>query len=133
MEIKNQKLEPYMSDLTNERRRLKSEMKNLSDIKTHEAAQERARLSEQLRECESNILIERATGWGIEVLDKPEWYSVTNKGRTVNIVLPYLNQKGTAIINHQIRIARFAYWKSWAEILIPILSLIIAILALLKS
>jgi hypothetical protein len=44
-----------------------------------------------------------------------------------------LNEIGKAVITKQIRTERLAYWKGWAEILIPVLSLIVAIIALLKK
>ena len=122
-----------MSEVKDQRRQIKAQVNSLRHPNTPADAQERAKLSEMLRECESNMLIERATRWGIEVCDKPEWYSQTNKTGTVKILLPYLNQAGTAVLTHQIRMAKFAYWKVGSEILIPILSLTVAILALLRK
>jgi hypothetical protein len=43
-----------------------------------------------------------------------------------------LNEAGKAAITRLIRNEQFSYWKRWAEILIPVLSLIVAIIALMK-
>lgn len=123
-----------MSDLKDQRRELLTTIRRLKALpRSEEVAQERARCSEALRECESKMLIEKATRWGIEVPDNKEWYAVESGSRAQDffIILPYLNQTGTAILRHRIRKARMAYWKGCAEILITVLSLIVAILALL--
>lgn len=43
-----------------------------------------------------------------------------------------LTEDGIAEVERRVREARFVYWKGWAEVLIPILSLLVAIIALLK-
>jgi hypothetical protein len=122
-----------MSHLKDERRELQARYKRLKALSSHEASQERATISEMLRECDSKILIEKATQWGIEVRDKPDWYSqkIDQEGGVLTLFLPYLNQTATAILTHRIRKARMAYWKGWAEVLVTILSLLVAILALM--
>jgi len=37
------------------------------------------------------------------------------------------------MVERRIKDARFAYWKRWADILVPILALVVAIIALLKK
>jgi hypothetical protein len=94
-----------------------------------------------LDEYESRYLIRKAQRWGIEVPYKREWYSteITNPdpdnmvGEKVTILQDWLNPIGKAVVTKQIRDERFAFWKGWAEILIPILSLTVAIVALLKD
>ncbi len=95
-----------------------------------------------VRKYESEAIIHGAETWGIEIQSKPDWYEtdqVTGFGiqdALKNIDqkrrITFLSEKGFTMITKQIREARFAYWKGWAGILIPILSLIVAILALLK-
>ncbi len=94
-----------------------------------------------LDEYESRYLIRKAQTWGIEVPYKREWYSVEVKnpdpdnmlGEKVTVFQDWLNDIGKAVVTKQIRDERFAYWRGWAGILIPILSLMIAIIALLKK
>lgn len=121
-------------DLKDQRRELLATIKRLKALpRSDEIAQEVGVSFEMLRECESKMLIQKATRWGIDVPYKPEWYVVESGSRTQDfyVTLPYLNQTGTAILTQRIRKARLAYWKGWAEILITVLSLIVAILALL--
>lgn len=47
-----------------------------------------------------------------------------------------LTEKAQTKLAHQISVARFAYWKQWAELLVPILSLLVSLVlafAALKS
>lgn len=120
--------------LKSERRELQAKLKKLRTLPgSPDVAQERATTSELIRECDSKLLIQKATRWGIEVPSKPDWYSVQNKSLTVNVILPYLNDTATAILSHQIRKAKLAYWQALAGIIITILSLVVATLALLKD
>lgn len=82
-----------------------------------------------LDEYESHYLIRKAQRWGIEVPYKEEWYIVKERN---DEPVYWLNEIGKAAITKQIRNEQLAYWKHWSEILIPILSLIVAIIALLK-
>lgn len=45
----------------------------------------------------------------------------------------YFQSEERATLRRMISKARFDWWKKWAEVLIPILSLLVAIIALLKS
>jgi len=96
------------------------------------------------QQYESKVLIQEAESWGIEIPAKEDWREIIyisgfgidgvkvddlDKARPVTV----LSAKGRTMITKQIREARLAYWKSWAEILIPILSLLVAIIALLKG
>lgn len=93
-----------------------------------------------LAELETNYLVRKAESWGIEVPRKRDWFVVESKTDTMDTILleaaievrDTLNNLGKAVITKQIREARFAYWKAWADILIPILALVVAIIALLK-
>ena len=44
-----------------------------------------------------------------------------------------LTKYGFAQLKRQISTARFSYWKQWSEIVVPILALLVALLALVKS
>jgi hypothetical protein len=44
-----------------------------------------------------------------------------------------LTKHGLSQLKLQISTARFSYWKEWSQIVVPILALIVAILALMKS
>jgi len=89
-----------------------------------------------LEEYESRYLIRKAQSWGIEVSYRQEWYTLKDRnddpGTSGDRAVLLLNEAGKAAITKQIRNEQFAYWKHWAEILIPILSLIVAIIALSK-
>ena len=106
--------------------------------------QELDRLQGLLGQLDSQLLEREAVTWGIDIPDssnKPDWYTAKTKnpypddlpGEMVMLVNDWLNEKGRTIVTKQIRDARFEYWRGWAQILIPILSLIVAILALLKK
>jgi hypothetical protein len=81
-----------------------------------------------LRWLETKKVKNTAARLGVEI---PEGFigghSEENKytGRT------YLNDEGLTYYRRHIARARFAYWKQWAELLVPILSLLVAIIALL--
>jgi hypothetical protein len=45
----------------------------------------------------------------------------------------YFQSEERATLRRMISKARFDWWKKWAEVLIPILSLLVAIIAILKS
>jgi hypothetical protein len=96
------------------------------------------------RQYLSKLLIEEAESWGIEVPERNDWREIivisgigVDSTNTVDPTIEWpvtiLSVKGRTMITKQIREARLAYWKSWAEILIPILSLVVAIIALLKG
>lgn len=120
-------------NLREARRELRAKLKHLRSLpNSPETAQERATVAEIIRECESKILIEKAARWGIEPPNDTDSHAQETNAR-LRIITPYLNRAAQAILIHKIRSARFAYWKSWSEILIPILSLLVAILAILKA
>jgi hypothetical protein len=104
-------------------------------------AESRREITELLNAAETRYLVCIAEKWGIEVPYKREWYSFEIKnpdpgivpGETVTIYKNSLNSLGLSVINKQIRDARFAYWKGWIDLLIPILALIVAALALFKE
>lgn len=86
--------------------------------------------------------IERAAErWGVDIPTRPDWYSTEiNKNEYASIiggpdlyVSRWLNETGRSMLSRQIREARFIYWKGWADLLIPILALVVAALALFKD
>jgi|GEM_PF-4233006 hypothetical protein len=100
------------------------------------------RLRALLGEHDSRLLEAEAEKWGIEIPtneDKSDWYKTKDPypdsitGDTTYTVVEYLNDKGRTMIGKQVRDAKFAYWKGWADVLIPILALIVAGLALFKD
>ena len=109
----------------------------------HEAVRNHAKL---IGQYESEALVRKAESWRIEVSPKPDWretdyiskhglesYDLSPDNTERVHPVTYLSEKGFTMITKQLREARFAYWKGWAELLIPILALIVAILALLKK
>ncbi|HKB66318.1 MAG TPA: hypothetical protein VKC61_10715 [Pyrinomonadaceae bacterium] len=121
-----------LSWLKTERSELQAKYNRLkASPHTPEVAQERATTSELLRQWDTKILIHKAALWGIEGPRDEDWY-VQETNAPIRILTPYLNDSAVAILAHRIKVARFAYWKGWAEILITVLSLLVAILALLR-
>jgi hypothetical protein len=114
-----------------ENRRLQDEYKKLKSLpRSAEADQERATAAIRLRHHEIKMLIYKAAMWGVEPPKERDWY-LAETNSELKIVTPDLNDSAVAMIQHRIRNARLEYWKGWAQMLIPILSLLIAILALL--
>lgn len=88
-----------------------------------------------LKQWNSDKLIQEAIQWGVEIPDREDWwteYISESPSRLHTQKLEWLSPIGQTMVSKQIRDARFAYWKGWAEILIPILSLLVAIIAILK-
>ena len=95
------------------------------------------------QEYDSSGLLQEAVKWGIPATN-PEWrieFIETDRYRIPHSPyellqrkknMTWLNETGRSILKKQIRDARFAYWKGWAEIIIPILALLVAIIALVK-
>jgi len=85
---------------------------------------------------ESRYLLKRAENYGIEVPQRSEWRNVElieDTDAKVTRVQAWLNEEGKAMISKQIRDARFAEWKRRADLLVPILALLVAALALFKD
>lgn len=122
-----------MSSLTYlkaENRRLQNDYKRLKSLpRSSEVDQERATAAIRLRHHEIKMLVYEAATWGIEPPKESDWYlAETNSPK---IVTPDLNDLAVARIQHRIRNARLEYWRGYAQMLIPILSLLVAIIALL--
>ena len=92
------------------------------------------------KEYDSSDLLQEAIKWGSRG-SKPEWrieFIETDKYKIPHSPyellqrtnMTWLNETGRSVLKKQIRDARFAYWKGWAEIVIPILALLVAIIAL---
>lgn len=100
-------------------------------------AEERQQL-QLLEVFESRLLIRKAQSFGIEVPYKAEWFTETmpdpeDPDTKHELALDRLSERGRAAVIKQIREARFAYWKGWVDLLIPILALLVAVLALFKD
>ncbi|PYS70364.1 MAG: hypothetical protein DMF69_13770 [Acidobacteria bacterium] len=99
----------------------------------------RDNLIRSLEQYDSHQLEIQAERYGIEIPVKPEWFSTEIKAAdpdTVgakDVIDRWLNETGRAMISKQVSDARFARWKRWVELLIPIFALIVAILALFKD
>jgi len=73
-------------------------------------------LDHELDWLESGPLLRTAMGFGLD----------TGVART-------LNRHHRQQLKKRINDARFAYWRAWMELVVPILSLLVAIFALLRS
>jgi hypothetical protein len=88
---------------------------------------------------DSQALSKRAEKYGIEIPARPDWYSSAiklpdpNRADEETVIDRWLNETGRTMISKQIRDERFAYWKKWADMLVPILALVVAALALFKD
>lgn len=101
-------------------------VKSVYDIETAEAISE-------LRWMQTAKLIKRAKKYGVvppphylETGESPYWETNSHTQRS------YLNDDGAAKLTGDFKEARFTYWERLAKLLVPILSLLIAIIALLK-
>lgn len=131
------KLRALMSDA---RQRAKDGEKNF-----HEQMELKENLgvaTRRLEQFESNIVTDSAMKWGVEISNNPDWWDDDRHVLEEEGVPPdmldsvssrWLNVTGRAIIRKRIGDAKFERFKRVAEILIPILSLVVAILALLKA
>jgi len=84
----------------------------------------------QISAYEIRKLALRADKWGVEMppFDSEDaWEKHSWTGHLS------LRQPANAKVNGQINNAIFAYWEKWARLLIPILSLLVAIIALLAK
>lgn len=90
-----------------------------------------AETGEILRELsvyETRKMRQRADKWGIDLPpfdSDDDWEKHSWTGHLS------LTQAATAKVNRKIGEAKLTYWERWAKILVPILSLLVAILALL--
>lgn len=105
--------------------------------------EQRDKIKKLIEQHDSRELEKQAERFGIEIPTRPDWYSTDIKTISqfdqayVNgqdtVIDRWLNETGRTMIAKQLRDARFSYWKGWADLLIPILALIVAALALLKD
>lgn len=127
-----------MSQYRNARRRLEREITKLEEESrvihasdddeflqiSSEYNHQIAELQNELDAVESRHLSQRAKRFGIDLQEAVgPWYS-DHRGRL------WLEDKYRVKASQAISDARFAWWRKWLELLVPILSLIIAILAL---
>ena len=107
-----------------------------ADAALGDIEEQRKEIAEKLDLYETRHLIGTAESWGIEVPYKADWYQrdVDDSGGVELVTFSdRLNTLGKAVITRQIREARRASVKWWADILIPILALLVAFLALFKD
>ena len=84
----------------------------------------------------SDDLVKEAIRWGVDVPDRADWWT-EYKSVSPSTIDPktmeykWLNDVGLSMISKQVTDAKLEYWKSVAQILTPILALIVAIIALL--
>jgi hypothetical protein len=94
---------------------------------------EREYLEEDLKVLETLELEEKAQVFGINIFpserrfDDPEFWNTTRDYRKV------LTKAGFARTESLIIDARFAYWKRWVEVVTPVASLIISLIALIVA
>jgi len=93
-----------------------------------------------LAQYDSRKITRLAEKWGIDIPNRPEWYSTEIKevdpeefdGRDT-VIDRWLNEEGRTIISRQVSEARFARWKQWVDLLVPILALLVALVAVFKD
>ena len=103
--------------------------------------EKRDHLKKLIEKYDSRELERQAERYGIEIPIRPDWFTTeiimidfaTVPEGADAITDRWLNETGRTMISKQISEARFAYWKRWADVLIPILALIVAALALFKD
>ena len=101
----------------------------------------RAETQKLLEKYDSRVLEAKAERYGIEIPVKPEWFATeiimldfaTVPEGAESITDRWLNETGRTMVSKLISEARFAYWKRWADMLVPILALVVAALALFKD
>lgn len=100
---------------------------------------QRDKIKRLIEQHDSRQIVRQAERFGIEIPVKPEWFTTEIKHidpdnlESEEVMDRWLNETGRTMIERQVKEARFAYWKRWADILVPILALIVAIIALLKD
>lgn len=96
----------------------------------------------QLERFESKIVTDDAMKWGVEIPNNPDWWEDDRHifaGQEIpediidSLASRWLNLIGRSVINKRVEDAKFDYLKKRVELLIPILSFVLAILALLKG
>lgn len=121
-----------------DRRRLKRLKKSLLAIEDPFSNIEEVRnlneeiipLERRLRILDSIYLVKEAARLDIDIPEKDNWWKDSGSEIWQGRVLTDIGQEG---LRKLIREARFRIIKKWAELLIPILSLLIAILALTRK
>ena len=101
----------------------------------------RAETQKLLEKYDSRVLEAKAEQYGIEIPTRPDWFATeiimfdfaTVPEGADAITDRWLNETGRIMVSKQISEARFAYWKRWADMLVPILALVVAALALFKD
>ena len=124
-----------------ERRKRRDLQRKIDSCKVNHQWREAMSARRTLDIFESNLLRQKARRMGVEIPKKPGWWDNDIEefmalnvpaGDMDNLANWWLTEDGRSIVAKQVSDAQLAYWKRWAELLIPILSLIIAIIALLK-
>lgn len=96
----------------------------------------------RLEQFESKIVTDGAMKWGVEIPNNPDWWEDDRDifaGQEVPddvidlLSSRWLNLVGRSVINKRVDDAKLDYLKKRVELLIPILSFVLAILALLKG
>jgi hypothetical protein len=95
-------------------------------VARHIFDQETADITVQLERMKTQKARSKAEKFGIEVPpideDGENWAEVAFTGRK------FLNEKALARINREVTTRRFAYWKQWVEVIVPVLSLLISLI-----
>ena len=119
-----------LMELSKKRRayqRLKqSYRKNMSDNELSEFLFELEMADFELASLDEQRLVPIAERWGIDVPDD-SWKRLHGRGPT------FLKFSTRAKLWKVVRDERFLYWSRWAQLLVPILSLIVAALAIIYA
>ena len=88
------------------------------------------KLRTELESPKTDRVVKTARSFGIEppsLENRDYWEKIPSTDVHV------LTKHGFVQLKRQISTARLSYWKQWSEIMVPILALLVALLALLKS
>jgi hypothetical protein len=97
-----------------------------------EAATKSAPLVCQRETLKDHKVLANAAKFGIHI-PSPEESPKSWKKKDRWMTSTYLTSQGRAAITRETSEARFAYWERWSKMLIPILSFLVAIIALLRK
>jgi hypothetical protein len=82
------------------------------------------RIRDGLKALDTKYLLEEANRFDVDVSMDDSWWETDSNSRK------YLSELGKAKLEAVIREKRYSYWKRWTDLIIPIISTLIALLAL---
>jgi len=88
---------------------------------------EAGKITSRIEQINTQRFKRRLARFGIEIPPYEEYWEINS-----STGISYLTERAYAKFNRERKEARFVYWERWAKLLVPILSLLIAIIALLR-